>query len=64
MDQDFNLCCWGVGSKRELLEKFVDQYYSDYIQIRVKGYASNVYLSNSPSRVLTLIHPNYTVPLK
>ncbi len=46
MDQGFNLCLFGVGSKRDILEKFVDDNYKEHIQLRIKGFASNVYFHN------------------
>lgn len=46
INQNYNLCLFGLGSKREILETFVDDNFADFIQLRVKGYATNVYFHN------------------
>lgn len=45
-DKEMNICLFGIGSKKRIMDEFVDLYYKDCMQIRIKGYNSSVKVDN------------------
>lgn len=54
---DLNLCIYGIGSKVDLLENFVETMFPDSLRLKIKGYNSAVKVENIMMKLANLLEP-------
>lgn len=57
LDARMNVCLFGIGSKTRAVEGFLQQYYSERMVIKIKGFNSSVKVDNILMKILQTLEP-------
>lgn len=55
LDNNINICFYAIGSNYKLINQFLDEYFAEFIQIRIKGFNTTVTIYSVALKIVQTI---------